>query len=323
MPDGRAASSALRRFGLWHVAGAALLVVTGVLIAVAVASALEVLARSPHDSIYLLSDSPPPPGGGAAQAPVDAYTLHVAVVALDAAKDLATLRVYAVRTCPTTCPNGAITLFSLGDPAAQRLGLPPKATVTAPPNTQEVTGTVELPVRSEPTLYPFDTAELVLGVAAQQVRPDGSVAAILPQAGDPPAYLTLQSLVQGAILAEPERVDPASVRASVDPAALLYVRALHFRRPIYSQVLTILLVGLVATTAAYSVATQPVPQLYLGLGSLILGVWGIRGVLLAGGPPYVTAVDLLLSGVILVILGGLLVRVTFHFREKHAGSPDE
>jgi hypothetical protein len=202
------------------------------------------------------------------------------------------------------------------------LGLPPKGTVVAPPNTQELTGTVELPVRGEPTLYPFDTAELVLGVLAQQSLPDGTLAAILPQADAPPTYLTLQSQVQSFVLAEPEPVDPASVRASVDPAALLYVRALHFRRPVYSQVLTVLLVGLVAAAAAYSVSTQPIPQLFLGLGGLILGVWGIRGVLLAGGPPYVTAVDLLLSGVILVILAGMLVRVTFHFRQQREGRPD-
>ena len=86
--------------------------------------------------------------------------------------------------------------------------------------------------------------------------------------------------------------------------------------------LTVLLVGLVAAAAAYSVSTQPIPQLFLGLGSLILGVWGIRAVLLAGGPPYVTAVDLLLSGVILVMLAGMLVRVTFHFHKRRVGSPE-
>jgi hypothetical protein len=310
-----------RRPNLRFLAGAALTILTGVLIVVAVLSVVNVLAVSPRDSIYWLSAAPPPPTGAAAQAPVDTFSLHVAVVALDEAKDIATLRVYVVRACPTTCPNASITLFSLGGPAARRLGLPPKATVTGPPNTQEVTGTVELPVRGEPTLYPFDTVDLVLGVLAQQVLPDDTLATITAHAGAPPTYLTLQSQVQGVVMAEPEPVDPASVRASVDPAALLYVRALHFRRPLYSRVLTVLLVGLVAAAAAYSVSTQPVPQLFLGLGSLILGVWGIRGVLLAGGPPYVTAVDLLLSGVILLILAGMLVRVTSHFRERRGDSP--
>jgi hypothetical protein len=302
------------------LAGLAALALTAGLIVVAVLSVINVLAGSPQDRIYFLSAARPP-AGGASQAPVDALTLHVAVVALDEANELATLRVYAVRACPTTCPDASVTLFSLGGPAARELGLPPKATVAAPANTQEVTGTVELPVRGEPTLYPFDTAELVLGVLAQQTRPDGSLVAIRPEAGDPPAYLTLQSQAQGTILAGLEPVDPASVRASVDPDSLLYVRALHFRRPLYAQVLTVLLVGLVAAAAAYNVSTQPVPQLFLGLGGIILGVWGIRGILLAGGPPYITAVDLLLSGVILILLAGLLVRVTFHLRAKRAAPP--
>src|SRR4051794_36551709 len=110
---------------LAFLAGLALLAVTAVLIAVAVASVIDVLAHSPRDSIYLLSSAPPPPTGEAAQTPVDAYALHVALVALDEAKELATLRVYAVRTCPTTCPNAGISLLALSGPAAQRLGLPP------------------------------------------------------------------------------------------------------------------------------------------------------------------------------------------------------
>jgi len=191
-----------------------------------------------------------------------------------------------------------------------------------PANAQEVSGTVQLPIRAEPTLYPFDTPGLVLGVLAEQARPDGTMASIAPSSGGPATYLGLQSQLQGLQMAEPVRVDPASVRSSIDPSALLYVRALHFHRPLYLQVLTVLLVGLISAAAAYNVSTQSIPQLFLGLGGLILGVWGIRGILLAGGPPYVTAVDLLLSGVIIILLAGMLVRVTFHFRAKRTGSPD-
>jgi hypothetical protein len=305
------------------LAGVALLAVTAVLIVVAVASVIDVLARSPRDAIYLVSDAAPPAPGGPTQAPVDAYTLHVAVESLDEAKGLATLHLYGLRACPTTCPAMGISLFVLGGPAAERLGLPPKGTVAVPPNTQELDQTVQLPVRAEPMLYPFDTLDLMLGVLAEVARPDGTMAPTTPTSGGPPAYLSLQSQLQGLLMVEPVPVDPASVRGSIDPSALLYVRALHFRRPLYLPVLTMLLVVLIGTAAVYSVRTQPIPQLFLGLGGLILGVWGIRGVLLAGGPPYVTAVDLLLSGVILILLAGMLMRVTFQFRERRAGSPDE
>src|SRR5262249_46391758 len=323
-PPASAAGRALtRRPNLAFLAGVAALVVTAVLILVAVGSVTSVLARSPRDTVYLVSNAPPPAPGAPSAAPVDAYTLHIAVESIDEAKELATLRVYGIRTCPTTCPAMGISLLALGGPAAERLGLPPKETVAVPANTQEVSGTVQLPVRAEPTLYPFDTPALVLGVLAEAARPDGTMAPTTPAGGGPATYLGLQSQVQGLVMAEPAPVDPASVRASVDPSGLLYVRALHFRRPLYLQVLTVLLVGLIGAAAAYNVSTQPVPQLFLGLGGLILGVWGIRGILLAGGPPYVTVVDLLLSGVILILLAGMLVRVTFHFRGKRAGGSDE
>jgi hypothetical protein len=74
-----------RGANLAFLVGLALLALTGVLIGVAVFSVIRMLAASPRDSIYVLSATPPPPPNAAAQGPVDAYTLHVAVVALDEA----------------------------------------------------------------------------------------------------------------------------------------------------------------------------------------------------------------------------------------------
>src|SRR5262249_36680008 len=88
----------------------------------------------------------------------------------------------------------------------------------------------------------------------------------------------------------------------------LYVRALRFLRPPYLPLLALLLVALIAGTGLYSLRTQPVRQLLLGVGSLVLGVWGIRGILVPGTPPYATAVDLALSLVILLLLGGIIAR---------------
>lgn len=303
------------------LAGAVLIAVTAVLIVVAVGNVIFVLARSPQDTVYLLSDAPPPDPDAPMQAPIDTYTLHVSVQALDEAKGLVTLYVYGIRTCPTTCPAAGIYLLALGGPAAERLGLPPIETVVVAPNTQEVSGTVQLPVHTEPMLYPFDKLELVLGVLVQQARPDGTMAPITLVRGGPATYLTLRSQLQGLNMAEPVPVEPASVRASIAPSALLYVRALNFRRLLYLPVLTVLVVGLLGAAAMYSVRTLPVRELIPGLSGLILGVWGSRWMLTAGGPPYVTTVDLLLAGVILILLAGLLVRVTFEYGKRRVDGP--
>src|SRR5262249_47109417 len=302
------------------LAGAALLAVTAVLIVVAVGNVILVLARSPQDTVYLLSDAPPPEPDAPTQAPVDTYTLHIAVQALDEPTGLVKLHVYGSRTCPTTCPAAGIYLLALGGPTAERLGLPPIEMVVVAPNTQEVAGTVQLPVHTEPMLYPFDSLELVLGVLVQQARPDGTMAPITLARGGPPTYLTLRSQLQGLAMAEPVPVDPASVRASIAPSALLYVRALNFRRLLYLPVLTVLVVGLLGAAAMYSVRTLPVRELIPGLSGLILGVWGIRGMLMAGGPPYVTAVEFLLAGVMLILLAGMLVRITFEYGKRRVDS---
>ena len=83
--------------------------------------------------------------------------------------------------------------------------------------------------------------------------------------------------------------------------------------------LAVLLVALIAGTAFYSVRTQPVRSLLLGVGSLVLGVWGIRGILVPGGPPYITAVDLALSLVILILLAGIMARGVLQYRRARRG----
>ena len=125
--------------------------------------------------------------------------------------------------------------------------------------------------------------------------------------------MTLQSRLQRMTMERPEYVDPTTVRAPTDPYAFLYVRALDFHRPVYHA-------------GAYHLAGGPdhgrgrllgphaaAVAAFHGIGGLVLGVWGIRSILVPGGPPYVTAVDLLLSMVILILLGGIVGRAALSF----------
>jgi len=65
---------------------------------------------------------------------------------------------------------------------------------------------------------------------------------------------------------------------------------------------------LVAAAAAYAVFLRPLDQLVINAGALILGVWGIRAVLLGTTLPGLTAVDLALWSVILFLLLAITVR---------------
>jgi hypothetical protein len=78
-------------------------------------------------------------------------------------------------------------------------------------------------------------------------------------------------------------------------------------------VLTVLLVLLITTSGFFALFMRDLADLSLGIGGIILGVWGIRSVVIQGNLPSVTLVDTMLALVILLLLLGLAVRATLHF----------
>src|SRR4029079_2105228 len=93
---------------------------------------------------------------------------------IDEAKEVVSLSIAANRTCPSTCPTLAVTLFAVANNAAVRRGLPPAVTVTLTPSDQLFLQTVQLPIRGQPSLYPFETWRLWLGLTLEEVRADGT-----------------------------------------------------------------------------------------------------------------------------------------------------
>ena len=89
---------------------------------------------------------------------------------------------------------------------------------------------------------------------------------------------------------------------------------LTFQRPVYLQVITVLLVLLIAVSGFFALATQSLGDLSLGLGGLILGVWGIRSVVIQGNLPDITVVDSVLAIIILLMLLGVAIRVALAIR---------
>jgi hypothetical protein len=124
-------------------------------------------------------------------------------------------------------------------------------------------------------------------------------------------------------MSPPRSIDPRTLSVDTDLDAFLYVRALQFWRPLYLPILAVLLVLLIAGAAAYSVRTQPVHQLLLGVGSLVLGVWGIRSILVPSALSYGTAVDLALSFVILLLLGGIIARGLLYARQNRRATKQD
>lgn len=238
---------------------------------------------------------------------------NIAVAGIDEAARMATLRVSGQRACAPSCPAIQLVFFALQDDASERLAMPSSATVTLAENTALLSDTVRLPVQGLPNLYPFDTYQLWLGIVAFVAEPGGTARPLRPEELDRNLRVTLQADLPRLEMAAPVWIDPDRVHAATDPVNFLYVFGLSFERVEYLKALTVLLVLLIAMAGCLAVWLRPVHDLFFGIGGVILGVWGIRNILVQGALPYVTAIDVALSCVILTLLLTVAIRAVLHF----------
>lgn len=237
----------------------------------------------------------------------------VVVAGLDESTRVATLRITGQRACTPSCPAARLVFFALQDDAARRRTMPTSATLSIAEDTPLFSGTVQLPVRGQPSLYPFDTYQLWLGVVALAQGPDGTEHSVRPEEAHRDLQVTLQGDLARLHMTTPTWISPDRVQADRDPMSFLYVFGLSFQRPEYLKALSVVLVLLIAISGCLAVLLRPIHELFLGIGGIILGVWGIRGIIVQGTLPYVTAIDLVLSCVIVCLLVVVVVRTARHF----------
>jgi hypothetical protein len=240
----------------------------------------------------------------------------ISIADIDEGKQTVSLSIAANRICPTTCPTLDITLFAVANTAAVRRGLPPSVTVTLRPTDELFLQTVQLPIRGQPSLYPFETWQIWLGLTITDVRPDGSRVPLTVAQMPSRATFSLQSLLPDFLMAPPTPISPQQVAAVHDPLPFAAVQGLAFTRPAYLKDLTVILVVLITVSGLLALFTRGINELVLGVGGLILGIWGVRSILVPQPVPTITAIDLALSTVILLILLGLAVRAALHFHAR-------
>ena len=244
----------------------------------------------------------------------DTAFANITVTNLDESSRTAALTVSGHRVCEAICPPTTVTFFSLGNDAAQRRGLPPSAAVNVPGETGTYTNTIELPVRGTPQLYPFDNYILLLGLVFSVTLPNGREEVITsPGLVQERISLTLEDQVVRLNMFPPVPVDPASVRSPSDPVSFLLVDQLEWQRPGYLRILTVLLVILISASGIFALGLRSLHELVLGIGGIILGIWGVRSVVVQSELPDVTLIDVILGLVILVLLLALSLRAARYF----------
>jgi hypothetical protein len=301
-----------RRNRFWFALTVALLVFVLTLLPRAVTSMLDELSDQSTSRVYEFLD-----GSEIDFANVvaeDATFINIAVTHVEEARQVATLSVSGNRNCGARCPPIAAALYSLGQDASRRLGLPPSAAIDLPAASGPFTQTIELPVRGWPQRYPFDSYILLLGLAIELRLPNGEAqpltAEVVRQRN---VHITIEDAVARLNMSPPQRVDPASVDAAGANVAFVAVDRLTFQRPTYLRILTIVLVLLIAASAVFALSLKDLEDLLLGIGGIILGVWGVRSVVVQTELSDLTWVDIALAVVILVLLLALAVRAARHY----------
>jgi hypothetical protein len=236
--------------------------------------------------------------------------LNVAAVSISEATDSITLRVTGYHHCPKQCNSvERVQLYSVHADPRGALGAPPSASVDLPNDASEIDQLVTLPMTGNLIDYPFDHYQLLLGVTFSKVTSSGAAISLDRGATNAGLELSVDNTIPRLSLAAPASLQPSTYRT----AGVNYdsITTLNFSRPTYLQILTVLLTLLIVLAAAYGVLFRPFTQIIPTVGGLVLGVWGVRSLLVGSYPPDSTGVDLVLEAAILLLLLAVGVRAVF------------
>ena len=249
--------------------------------------------------------------------PADQARLNLTLTGLDDWNHSVQLLVSGIRECGGPCTTtDRIQLISIPPAADKGYGLPPYQTVTFPPNQRGMSQEIKLPVSGDATRYPFDSYRLRLGAVIQRVGADGSVQAFSPEQANGYLQLSMTGSAPKTQLAAPAVVDPVSVPPD-DPAyRYAAISDLTLSRPLYLRAVSVVLVLLVTVAAVYVVCIQAFETLVANVGWLVLGLWGMRAILLGSDVPGYTALDLSLMIVILFLLLAITWRGLLYLRAR-------
>jgi hypothetical protein len=302
----------IHRFALLQT----LLVVTAVLIALPIAfnSMRSELLGKEERFLYQFPGGQRMLDNDEDTAPANLSYLNIAAEDLDEEAGSITFVVAGHRACGNSCAEVQLTFFSVEDDAHMRRALPPSVTLTLKSDDVFITQTVQLPVRGQPSLYPFDGYQIWLGVAGSAVEQGQKTQLTAPLLSGH-ALLTTQNQLRDFVMSPPVDIDPARVSLETDPVHMIGVQQLVFDRPVHTKILAVLLIVLIAASAIIAVAMRAMTDLLIGIGSLILAIWGVRSVLVPSGMSIVTSIDLALSLVILLMLFGVSIRAALYFRK--------
>ena len=292
-----------------------LIAVTLVALPVALRSMVNTLFGATEDVVFSLKSGDAVSGTVVQAPPADRTFLNIEITEIDEGSSAASLVASGHRECTGECPDLTFYLISLAADAG-RSGMSPFAEVQVRDPTAGFTQPLQLPIDGNPSLYPFDVYDLQLGVSGVAINAAGTPTPLTPENFSDKLVVTIQDQVAEFTMEPPVDLalpDAAEADEYLDGIA---GQDLLFRRPTYLQMLTVMLITLIGISGGLSLLTRSIDDLLIGVGGLILGVWGVRSVLMPQPMPTLSLVEIALSSVILMILLGLSVRTAIYFFHK-------
>lgn len=240
------------------------------------------------------------------------------LVSIDESASDVTLAITGDRQCAQACGGGQVLqFFSLrADPQGSD-GAPPSQDVNVPAD-GEFDAQVVLPVSGGLGAYPFDHYRLLLGVGLENQTAGGQAVPVAATSARRQLDVSMDERLSRIDMAVPKDV---TSRFHFFGAQVALAASVSLTRPLYLQALTVLIIVFIAIAGMYSVITRAFKEVVGTVGVVVLGVWGVRTLLVGGYPPDSTSVDLILVFLILVLLIILMVRGLLLMWRRATGRP--
>jgi len=231
--------------------------------------------------------------------------VNLRLVGIDEPSQTVTVAVTGDRTCSANCGSGEdLQLFSLRSDPRGSDGAPPSQDVAVPAS-GEFDSSVTLPIEGSLGSYPFDHYQMLVGVGVADKTASGQVVPVPARSARDQLDVSFDEQLPRFDVATPRDVKGTYRFVG---AQMALATTVDLTRPFYLQTLIVLIIAFIAIAGLYGVITREFKEVIGTVGVVVLGMWGVRTLLVGGYPPDSTAVDLILTFLILVLLMVVMVR---------------
>jgi hypothetical protein len=243
-------------------------------------------------------------------------SLNLTIIDVDEAQRTVQIAVSGKRSCGDVCDQGVVVdLVAYNADSRVLRGVGRVSSVSLPDERGFFSTSLDLPVAGRPSAYPFDRYRLRLGISASHEVDGERVPYDLDEMARNGA-VTVRDSSDSLILLPPAEVPLAEIDDPEDSFDPIGAVDLTLARPTYLRVLAVALFAMVAITSMIGLFSRSLPAVVFGNTGILLSIFSIRSVLVPPGIGVLTTVEVAGQLVILLMLAGLVWRISVIIRRR-------